>query len=62
MIVSVFPQPGTDESTQVIVTPPHVSDPVAVPVDAGSVELVHYTVASAGQVIDGGVVSTTVIT
>ena len=40
-------------------TVPQVSLPEAVPVAAGRVELVHSTVASAGAVIEGAVVSTT---
>src|SRR5207247_2096488 len=61
VIVSVLPQPGTLVSLNVTVVAPQVSEAVAVPVAAGLVSPVHSTVAFAGQVIVGGVVSTTVI-
>jgi len=61
VIVSVLPQLAAEASLKVIATVPQVSAPVAVPVAAGSVGSVHSTVASAGKVNDGGVVSTTVI-
>ena len=55
------PQAGAKESLKVIATVPQMSDPVAMPVSAGAVDIPHSTVASAGQVIEGGVVSTTVM-
>ncbi len=61
VITSVFPQPGTELSLSVIATLPQVSEPVATPVEAELVSPVHSTVASAGQMIDGGVVSVTVM-
>ena len=61
MIVSVLPHPVDTLSENVIVAVPQPSDPVAVPVPVGDVSPPHSTVASAGQVIEGGVVSTTVI-
>ena len=53
----MLPQLSTAESLNVIVTSPHESLPVALPVAAGSVDSVHSTVTSAGADIDGGVVS-----
>ena len=61
VIVPVSPHAAKKLSEEVIVTPPHVSEPVAVPVAPGSVLIPHSTVTSAGQVTDGGIVSTTVI-
>ena len=48
-------------SKKVIVTFPQPSVAVAIPVAAGEVSAPHSTVASAGHVITGCVVSTTVI-
>ena len=59
VIVSVLPQPGTLASLYVIATAPQLSVPVAEPVAAGLVSPVHSTVAAAGQVMVGAVVSTT---
>ena len=56
----MLPQLSTAESLNVIVTSPHESLPVALPVAAGSVDSVHSTVTSAGADIDGGVISTMV--
>jgi len=61
VITPVLPQAGAKESLEVIVTLPHVSLPVAVPVDAGLVSPPHSTVASPGQDMLGFVVSTIVI-
>ena len=61
VIVSVFPQPGTETSLLLIVTVPQVSEPVAEPLAATLVSAGHSSVWFAGQVIDGLVVSTTVI-
>ena len=61
VIVSVLPQPGTELSLKVIATVPQMSEPVAMPVADGSVDIPHSTVASAGQLILGGVVSTTLM-
>ena len=61
VIVSVLPQPSALLSLDVTVTEPQVSLPVALPVPAGLVSPVHSTVASAGTLIEGAVVSTTVI-
>ena len=60
-MVSLFPQPCTELSEKVIATVPQTSVPVALPVAVGDVSSPHSTVASAGHVITGGVVSTTVI-
>ena len=60
-MVPVFPHAGVKLSLKVMATVPHPSDPVAIPVAAGAVDIPHSTVASAGQVILGGVVSTTVM-
>ena len=60
-MVSVLPQPGAEESEKLTVASPHVSVAVAEPVAEGPVGSPHSTVASAGQVMTGGVVSTTVI-
>src|SRR6202163_2553282 len=57
VIVPVLPQAEVKLSSWLIVTPPQVSDPVALPVAAGLVSPVHSTVLSAGQVIEGFVVS-----
>src|SRR5437773_12222230 len=48
-------------SLRVIVTVPHVSLPVAVPVALGAVEPVHSTMASGTALIVGAVVSTMVM-
>jgi hypothetical protein len=61
VIVSVLPQPATLLSDDVIVTLPQESLPLAVPVPAGLVSPPHSTVASAGALMLGAVVSTTVI-
>jgi len=61
VIVSVLPQLAAETSLKVIATDPQVSAPVAEPVEAGSVDSVHSTIASAGTVNEGAVVSTTVI-
>jgi len=60
-IVFVFPQVAVSTSLSVIVTLPQVSDPVATPVFAEDVSSVHSIVVSAGALIVGGVVSTTLI-
>jgi hypothetical protein len=63
VITLVFPQPGTTfVSASVIVTPPHVSEPVATPLEALDSSLVHSIVTSGGTLKAGAVVSTTVIT
>ena len=62
MITLVLPQSSTTASRSVITTLPQVSAPVATPVLAEDSSSVHSIVISAGQVIVGGVVSTTVIT
>src|SRR3989441_5947564 len=61
VMTPVLPQPGAKASVWLMATLPQVSLPVAVPVAMGSVETVHSTVVLAGQVIDGLVVSTTVM-
>jgi hypothetical protein len=61
VMVSVFPQPAAELSENVIVAVPQPSVPVAVPVLAGEVSPPHSTVVLAGQLIDGGVASTTVM-
>src|SRR5438552_12648069 len=61
VMTPVFPQPGAKASVWLMATLPQASLPVAVPVALGSVEAVHSTVVLAGQVIDGLVVSTTVM-
>ena len=61
VIVVVVPQPGVSTSENVIATPPQVSLPVATPVSPGSVDELQSPDTLAGQVIVGGVVSTTVI-
>ncbi len=61
VITSVLPQPASELSLSVMVTPPQVSLPVAEPVPAGLVSPVHSTIASAGNVMLGTVVSTTVM-
>jgi hypothetical protein len=60
-IVPVLPQPAVNTSAWVMVGFPQLSEPVAEPVPAGDVSPVHSTVALSGQLIDGGVVSFTVI-
>jgi hypothetical protein len=62
VIVFVLPQAATSLSLDVIVTLPQASLPVALPVEAGLVSSVHSTVASAGTLRLGAVVSTTVMT
>ena len=62
MITLVLPQSSTTASLSVITTFPHVSAPLATPVFTEDSSSVHSIVMSAGQVIVGGVVSTTVIT
>src|SRR5204863_518587 len=61
VMTPVLPQPGAKASVWLMATLPQASLPVAVPVALGSVEAVHSTVVLAGQVIDGLVVSTTVM-
>jgi len=61
VMVSVLPQPGSDVSLCVIATVPQVSVAVAWPVALGEVSAGHSRVTSGGQVIIGGVVSTTVM-
>jgi len=52
---------GVIKSIDVITTFPQLSEPVAVPVAAGSVGSGHSTVTSAGSVNAGSIVSFTVI-
>src|SRR5439155_27336444 len=61
VMTPVFPQPGATASVWLMATLPQASLPVAVPVALGSVEAVHSTVVLGGPVIDGLVVSTTLM-
>src|SRR5262245_41038830 len=61
VMVTVPPQPATVTSLWVIAGVEQLSVAVAVPVAAGLVSAGHSSVASGGQLIAGGVVSTTVI-
>src|SRR5258705_1223508 len=61
VMTPVLPQPGAKASVWLMATLPQVSLPVAEPWAAGVVSPVHSTVVLAGQVIDGLVVSTTVM-
>lgn len=61
VITSVLPQFDTVVSENVFVTVPQPSVAVGKPVPVGEVSPPHSTVAFAGQIITGGVVSTTVI-
>lgn len=61
VITSVLPQFDADVSENVLVTVPQPSDDVANPVPVGEVSPPHSTVTFAGQLTNGGVVSTTVI-
>src|SRR5262245_45664575 len=61
VMTPVLPQPGAKASVWLIATLPQVSLPVAVPVALGPVGAVHAPDALAGQVIEGLVVSTTVM-
>src|SRR5438132_8380068 len=60
-IVLVPPQPGVTASSEVMVTVPQVSEPVAMPVLAGVVSAGHSRTLSPGQAMLGLVVSTTSI-
>src|SRR6266540_4139796 len=60
VIVTVPPQPGTLTSAKVTVGVEQLSTAVAVPVADGLVLAGHPSTTLAGQVIAGGVVSTTV--
>merc|ERR1712023_306612 len=60
-IVFVLPQAAVSTSDSVMVTVPQVSAPVATPVLAEDSSSVHSIVTSAGTLIVGSVVSTTVI-
>ena len=63
MVNSSSQGPGTVTSVNPNVgVPPQLSDPVGLPVAAGSVLEPKSTVMSAGHVITGGVLSNTVIT
>ena len=59
--IPVLPQPGCHWSLCVIVTVPHVSTAEAEPFASTLVSAGHCSVTSGGQVISGGVVSTTVM-
>ena len=61
VIVTVPPHPGTTSSSYVIVGVEQLSVAVAVPVAAGLVSAGHSRTTSGGQVMSGGVSSTTVI-
>ena len=61
VMVPVLPQAGAKLSLKVMLTPPQLSDPVAMPVASGEVDMPHSTVASGGQTMVGGVVSSIVI-
>ena len=61
VIVSVLPHPATDASLEVIATLPQISLPVAVPFAAMLVSAGHSKVTSGGQLMNGGIVSTTVM-
>ena len=61
VMVPVLPQAGAKLSLKVMFTPPQLSDPVAIPVASGEVDMPHSTVASGGQTMVGGVLSTIVM-
>ena len=61
VMVPVLPQAGSKLSLKVMFTPPQLSDPVAIPVASGEVDIPHSTVASGGHTMVGGVVSSIVI-
>src|SRR4030095_203357 len=61
VMTPVLPQPGAKASVWLMETVPHESGAGEGPGVAGEVSPVHSTVVLAGQVIDGLVVSTTVM-
>src|SRR5690242_14433904 len=61
VILPILPHAPTKLSVWLTVVVPHVSLAVAVPVAAGVVSPVHWTVLFVGHVMVGGVVSTVVI-
>ena len=62
VMVSVFPLPVTMLSLASMVTALQLSVPVATPVAVDDVSVVHSMVTLSGQLIDGAMVSSTVIT
>src|SRR5210317_671607 len=60
-IVFVFPQASVTTSLSEMVTEPQASEPVATPFEALDSSAAHSIVTSAGAVIVGGLVSTTVM-